>query len=52
MSKKIIKFETKTVGKVNMLSRAIAVKVDKKKQKLLPILTLSYFKKKGKKDGN
>lgn len=52
MSKKIIKFETKKVGKLNMLSRAIAVKVEKKKQKLLPILTLSYFKKKGKKNGD
>jgi hypothetical protein len=49
--KKIIKFETKKEGKVNMLSRAISVKADKKKNKLIPILTLNYFTKKGKKDG-
>ena len=41
MIKKILKFETKKVGKVNMLTRAIPIKVDKKKNKLLPILTLS-----------
>ena len=33
-----------------MLSRVISVKADKKKTRLLPILTLSSFKKKGKKD--
>ena len=44
------KFETKKEGKVNMLSRAISVKADKKKTKLIPILTLNYFTKKGKKD--
>ena len=33
--KKIIKFETKKEGKVNMLSRAISVKADKKKNKLI-----------------
>ena len=52
MIKKILKFEAKKVGKVNMITRAIPVKVDKKKTKLLPILTLSSFVKKGKKDGN
>lgn len=49
--KKILKFETKKEGKLNMLSRAISVTTDKKKTTLLPILTLSSFiKKKGKKD--
>ena len=50
MRKKIIKFETKKIGKVNMLSRAINVKADKKKNKLIPLLTLDYFMRK--KDGN
>tara|TARA_R100001086_G_scaffold89659_2_gene43986 strand:- start:1852 stop:2007 length:156 start_codon:yes stop_codon:yes gene_type:complete len=49
MTKKIIKFETKKEGKVNLLSRAVLVKADKKKMKLLPILTLNYFKR-GKKN--
>ena len=48
--KKILKFETKQEGKVNTISRAISVKADKKKTKLIPILTLNYFTKKGKKD--
>tara|TARA_R100000329_G_scaffold126302_2_gene104910 strand:+ start:8784 stop:8930 length:147 start_codon:yes stop_codon:yes gene_type:complete len=47
--KKIIKFETKKQGRVNMITRAIQVKADKSKMKLLPIITLSFFtKKKGK----
>ena len=51
MTKKILRFEIKTEGKVNLLSRAIPVTTDKKTT-LLPILTLSSFKKKkGKKDG-
>jgi len=47
--KKIIKFETKKQGKVNMLSRAVSVKADKKKSRLIPLLTLDYFRRK--KDG-
>jgi len=48
--KKIIKFETKKEGKLNTISRAIPITIDKKKTTLLPILNLSSFKKKGKKD--
>jgi len=48
--KKIIKFETKKEGKLNTISRAVSVTTDKKKTTLLPILNLSSFKKKGKKD--
>jgi len=47
--KKIIKFETKKEGKVNTISRAISVKPDKKKSRLIPLLTLDYFRRK--KDG-
>jgi hypothetical protein len=47
--KKIIKFETKKEGKVNTISRIISVKADKKKTKLIPLLTLDYFRRK--KDG-
>jgi len=47
--KKILKFETKKEGKVNMLSRAISITTDKKKTKLIPLLTLDYFRRK--KDG-
>lgn len=47
--KKIIKFETKKEGKVNTISRIISVKVDKKKSRLIPLLTLDYFRRK--KDG-
>ena len=48
--KKILKFETKQEGKVNTISRAISVKADKKKTKLIPLLTLDYFRRK--KDDN
>tara|TARA_R100000781_G_scaffold57569_1_gene37200 strand:- start:2056 stop:2211 length:156 start_codon:yes stop_codon:yes gene_type:complete len=47
--KKIIKFETKKEGKLNTISRIISVKADKKKTKLIPLLTLDYFRRK--KDG-
>jgi len=47
--KKILKFETKKEGKVNTISRIISVKADKKKTKLIPLLTLDYFRRK--KDG-
>ena len=48
--KKILKFETKQEGKVNTISRAISVKADKKKKnRLIPLLTLDYFRRK--KDG-
>ena len=47
--KKIIKFETKKEGKLNTISRIISVKTDKKKTKLIPLLTLDYFRRK--KDG-
>jgi hypothetical protein len=44
--KKIIKFETKKEGKVNTISRIISVKADKKRTRLIPLLTLDYFRKK------
>ena len=47
--KKILKFETKREGKVNTISRIISVKADNKKTKLIPLLTLDYFRRK--KDG-
>jgi hypothetical protein len=47
--KKIIKFETKKEGKVNTISRIISVKADKKRTRLIPLLTLDYFRRK--KDG-
>ena len=47
--KKILKFETKKEGKVNTISRAISVKADKKRNRLIPLLTLDYFRRK--KDG-
>ena len=51
MSKKIIKFEAKKTGKTNRITRAVSVKTEKKRMKLLPVITLDYFKKKrGKKD--
>ena len=48
--KKILKFEAKREGKVNTISRIISVKADKKKTKLIPLLTLDYFRRK--KDDN
>ena len=48
--KKILKFETKKEGKVNTISRAISVKADKKRNRLIPLLTLDYFRRK--KDDN
>ncbi len=44
--KKILKFEAKREGKVNTISRIISVKADKKKTKLIPLLTLDYFRRK------
>ena len=49
--KKILKFVNNKQGKMNILSQVINVTTHKKKTRLLPILTLSSFKKKGKKDG-
>ncbi len=50
MPKKILKFTAVKTGKVTMLQRPIPVVADTKRSKLLPILTLNYFKKKRKKD--
>ena len=47
--KKIIKFESKKQGKIVTITRAIPVTSDKKKTKLIPLLTLDYFRRK--KDG-
>ena len=49
MPKKILKFTAVKTGKVTM-QRPIPVVADTKRSKLLPILTLNYFKKKRKKD--
>ncbi len=48
MVKKIIKFESKKIGKVNMLTRAISITT--KKNKLIPLITLDFFRRK--KNGN
>ena len=49
--KKILKFVNNKKGKMNILSQVMNVTTDKNKTTLLPILNLSSFKKKGKKDG-
>jgi len=46
MTKKIIKFESKKMGKVNMLTRAIEIPITTKKNKLIPLITLDYFRRK------
>ena len=46
---KLLKFVNNKQGKINMLSQVMNVTTDKKTT-LLPILNLSSFKKKGKKD--
>tara|TARA_R100001591_G_scaffold68496_1_gene77420 strand:- start:142 stop:297 length:156 start_codon:yes stop_codon:yes gene_type:complete len=47
--KKILKFVNNKQGKINMLSQFMNVTTDKKKTKLIPLLTLDYFRRK--KDG-
>ncbi len=47
--KKILKFVNNKQGKINMLSQVMNVTTDKKKTKLIPLLTLDYFRRK--KDG-
>tara|TARA_B100000530_G_scaffold233344_1_gene151155 strand:+ start:280 stop:435 length:156 start_codon:yes stop_codon:yes gene_type:complete len=47
--KKILKFVNNKKGKMNILSQVINVTTDKKKTKLIPLLTLDYFRRK--KDG-
>ena len=49
--KKILKFVNNKKRKMNILSQVMNVTTDKNKTTLLPILNLSSFKKKGKKDG-
>lgn len=49
MKKKIIQFRLQKKNKVNLL--VVEIPVTTKRNKLIPILTLNYFKKKGKKDG-
>jgi len=50
MKKKIIQFKLQKKNRVNMLVNPIEIQVTTKRNKLIPILTLNYFKKKGKKD--
>jgi len=50
MKKKIIQFKLQTKNRVNMLVNPIEIPVTTKRNKLIPLLTLNYFKKKGKKD--
>ena len=47
--KKILKFVNNKKGKMNILSQVMNVTTDKKKTKLIPLLTLDYFRRK--KDG-
>ena len=44
--KKILKFVNNKKGKMNILSQVINVTTDKKKTKLIPLLTLDYFRRK------
>jgi len=48
--KKILKFVNNKKGKMNILSQVMNVTTDKKKTKLIPLLTLDYFRRK--KDDN
>jgi len=50
MKKKIIQFKLQTKNRVNMLVNPIEIPVTTKRNKLIPLLSLNYFKKKGKKD--
>ena len=50
MKKKIIQFKLQTKNRVNILVNPIEIPVTTKRNKLIPLLTLNYFKKKGKKD--
>ena len=50
MKKKIIQFKLQKKNRVNMLVNPIEIPVTTKRNKLIPILTLNYLKKKGKKD--
>ena len=45
-----LKYTLQTKNTVNMLVNPIEIPVTTKRNKLIPILTLNYFKKKGKKD--
>ena len=49
MKKKIIQFKLQTKNRVNMLVNPIEIPVTTK-NRLIPLLSLNYFKKKGKKD--
>ena len=46
MVKKIIKFENKKTGKLNLLIRAIEIPVTTRKNKLIPLITLNFFRRK------
>tara|TARA_R100001463_G_scaffold71018_4_gene124792 strand:+ start:872 stop:1024 length:153 start_codon:yes stop_codon:yes gene_type:complete len=46
MVKKIIKFENKKTGKLNLLIRAIEIPVTTRKNKLIPLITLDFFRRK------
>jgi hypothetical protein len=50
MKKKIIQFKLQKKNRVNMLVNPIEIPVTTKRNKLIPLLSLNYFKKKGKKD--
>ena len=50
MKKKIIQFKLQTKNRVNMLVNPIEIPVTTKRNKLIPLFSLNYFKKKGKKD--
>lgn len=50
MKKKIIQFNLQTKNRVNLLVNPIEIPVTTKRNKLIPLLSLNYFKKKGKKD--
>jgi len=50
MKKKIIQFKLQTKNRVNMLVNPIEITVTTKRNKLIPLFSLNYFKKKGKKD--
>jgi len=50
MKKKIIQFKLQKKNRVNMLVNPIEIPVTTKRNKLIPLFSLNYFKKKGKKD--
>ncbi len=50
MKKKIIQFKLQKKNRINMLVNPIEIPVTTKRNKLIPLLSLNYFKKKGKKD--